>query len=110
MATTYIIDPFEIATQGVTSGDSLTIATQGFIVKIEEEIIEVPVSGAGPEGYGYEYGRKLEKKKKLKKITVTVIIGKEKYIESKTTENLKITAQDVEVKVIDAKPKITFNF
>lgn len=105
MATTYVIDPFEIATQGITSGDSLTIATQGFIVTIEEEIIIPRVGGSF-----IPTPQPIKKEKPRKRITVTVTYNNKVYKESKETHDLKVSAKNVKVEIVDSKPKVYFNF
>jgi len=52
MATiTYVINPLNILTMGLISGDPLNLITDGFVTAtIEEEIIEVGGSGGGPGG------------------------------------------------------------
>jgi len=100
-----IIDPFHIATLGVTADDPITIATDGFIVFISEEIIEVPKFGGAfatlipwlPDAF----------KKKKKKITATVIVDNVEYSESVVLEDISVTVDDIQVKVERAeKPKI----
>ena len=109
--TTYIIDPFEIATQGLTSGNSLTIASQGFLVTIEEEVTTIDeLQRAGGDGGPWdEDWNKWQKDKKVKKITVTVTRGDEIYTKTTVTENLKVSAKDVIVEVVDSKPVIRIN-
>jgi len=49
MATiTYVVDPLNILTMGLISGDPLNLITDGFVTAIiEEEIIEVEGDGGG---------------------------------------------------------------
>ena len=103
---TTIIDPFHIATMGVC-GPPLTIATDGFIVILTEDIIEVPIlqpgqgGGAGGiarPGYGH--------KKKKKRITAIVMIDGTEYRESIELDDLTVTAKDVHVSV-STKDKVS---
>ena len=112
MATTYIIDPLSIATQGLITGNDipglpLTISTLGWIV-IEEEIVpvrppDVPVGGgllSGP-GPGIKDGRKISDLDDFlkKKITVKVMYKGRLYQDSVTLDDLTVTAKDVSVRI-----------
>lgn len=109
MPTVGDIDPFLVATQGIT-GEPITIATQGYILFIEEEIIEVPIGGgkADPNYIPHNPYAK-EKTKKKKRITAVVLIGDKEYRESIELEDLTITAKDVKIDVYTdlSSPKIT---
>ena len=100
---TTIIDPFHIATMGVC-GEPITIATDGFIVELFEEIVTTIgyPGGAGgiPDG--------TETKKKKKRITAVVTIDGTTYTESVELDDLTITANDVRVSISENQtPKIT---
>ena len=102
-----IIDPFQIATMGV-SGDPITIATNGWIVYIDEEVVDV-VERVSPGGGVYEepwdaWKHLEDEKKKKKKITARVIIDGQEYSDTIYLEDLSITAKDVSVEISD-KPK-----
>jgi hypothetical protein len=95
------IDPYHIATLGVT-GDPITIATDGFIVYLEEEII---IGGGGVEyepwnPWKQNIGhKKKEEEKKLKKITATVIVNGIQYKESIIVDDLTISVKDINVQI-----------
>lgn len=101
------IDPFQIATMGVTATDPITIATDGFIVFITEEIIEVPTFFGGSFGTLIPWFPEEKKKKKKKKITAMVIIDGVEYTDTVIVSDINITVDDIEVKIEQAdKPKI----
>ena len=119
VTSTQVIDPLSIATQGFVSGlyagqqieyvNALAVATMGWIVFIEESIVEV----ATPE-FEFSGGRRMRpkkatKRKKRKRFVVTVEIRGRLYAQTKYTEDLTITAKDVivSVKEQDGKPKLT---
>ena len=101
MATvTQVLSPLDIATQGLLSDNILTIATQGWIAFVTEEIIE---GGGKPPRPG---DRRVIKKKK--RITVTCFIDGKKYVETVETKDLTIKLKDVIINVIyeETKPKV----
>lgn len=108
--TTQVIDPFHIATEGIYSSNPLTIAINGFIVYITEEIIDVipPVGGGGgASAVIFPSTQKVTKKRK-KRITATVIIDGVEYTETVELDDLTITAKDIMVEVTTTqKPKLT---
>jgi len=103
--TQYVIDPYHIATLGVT-GPSITFATDGFIVILGEEIVppeptpeaEVSKVGGGLDYY-YEEKRKKWLEERQKKITATVIIDGKKYVETVYTKDVNMNLKDVKVDV-----------
>lgn len=110
--TTYVIDPYHIATMGV-AGEPITIATDGFIVVLEEEIIpptpeEVPPFKVGG-GLDYDAWKKEYERRKKKKITVVVTVAGKQYKEVAYTNNINLDLKDVKVKVSmkDDTPKIS---
>lgn len=109
----YIIDPLAIATQGflvennIAEVNTLAILTQGYIVLLEEEIIEVPVIQGG-HGVSIPHNpyAPVEYKKK-KKITAIVTIAGTTYRESIELDDLQITVKDINVEVSNPqKPTI----
>jgi len=107
MTTVGDIDPFLVATQGIT-GAPISIVTQGYILFIEEEIIEVPIQG-GAVDPNYVPHDPYKKTKKKKRITAIVLIGDKEYRESIELEDLTITAKDVKIDVNtdSIRPKIS---
>lgn len=111
---TQVIDPFEIATQGISSSDPITIATNGFVVFITEEIIDdgaIPPRGHGalsPHVMGPYDPYKQPPRKKKKRITATVIINGKEYTDSVESEDLTITVKDIHVEITNAPtPNLT---
>lgn len=99
MPTVGDIDPFLVATQGIT-GAPISIGTQGYILFIEEEIIEVPIQVQGGKADpNYLPHNPYAKTKKKKRITAVVLIGDKEYRESIELEDLTITAKDVKIDV-----------
>jgi hypothetical protein len=100
-----IISPLDIATNGILAvipsrqiqNPALTIATMGWIVFLEEEIIEEVVVGGGKD-YRAERRRK-EQLEKRKKITATVFVGDEKFTKSVITKDVKLSLKDVKVSI-----------
>jgi len=103
------VDPFKIATLGIT-GSPITIATSGYIILIEEDIIEPPVlkrrGGGGIADPYYNLPREKQPKRK-KRITAVVTIDGVEYRESIEVEDLTISAKDIKVEVTEGiKPTI----
>lgn len=101
------LDPFQIATLGVT-GSPITMATDGYIILIEEEIIEVPVGGGtGQIDPYYNWPTQKPQYKKKKKITAIVTIAGVEYKESIELDDLSITAKNIQVEISEGtKPTI----
>lgn len=102
MAEIQVIDPMEIATMGLVSANPISVATQGYIVFITEDIIDVPVPpqfGGGGGAGGYVAAGK---KKKRKRITAMVVIGGVEYTDTIEVDDLTVTAKDIHVEVKDA--------
>lgn len=99
-----IVDPLEIATMGLVSTNPITVATQGFIVFITEDIIEEPV----PVFVGGAGGRVVTgKKKKKKRITAMVYINGQQYTDVVEVEDLTVTAKDIHIEVSSTpKPQL----
>jgi len=109
-----IISPIDIATNGLLatvaidrtqSGGpqlivtpALTIATMGWIVFLEEEIVEVPEKKGGRKPPRVRPGDK-RKKKFRKKITCRVQVDNEWYTDVAYTDDLKLNLRDVRVKL-----------
>jgi hypothetical protein len=106
----YKINPLGIASQGFTNFNSLSIAMQGFLIKITEEIVEVSVKTPNEikkSGVGYRKRENVYIKEKRKKITVTVIKDNKEFKKSVYYKNLKITPNDINVEFNENdKPKI----
>ncbi len=101
------LDPFHIATLGITASP-ITIATNGYIILIEEEIIEVP-SGGGSGQFDpyYNWPTQQPQYKKKKKITAIVTVDGIEYKESIELDDLTITAKDINVEITEGiKPTI----
>jgi len=101
-----IISPLDIATNGLLSvlpsrqilSPSLTIASMGWIVFLEEEIVEVVVEGGGKPQRPKKRG--VDKRKKYrKKITCRVRVDGEWYTDVAYTEDLKLNLKTVQVKM-----------
>lgn len=108
MAEIQVIDPLEIATMGMISTSPITVATNGFIVFITEDIIDeiVPPRGGSADGATlimgpYDHYRE-EPKKKKKRITAMVVIDGVEYTDSVEVSDLTITAKDIHVEVTAA--------
>ena len=108
-----IISPLDIATNGVLAvissrniqSPALTIATVGWIVLLEEELLEIPSGGKDYHGDR----RRKKQLEKYKKITATIFVGDEKFTESVITKNVKLSLKDVRVSISTddkSKPKI----
>lgn len=111
MVTTYVTDPLAIATEGliVSSNpnivNTLAVAVQGFLVTIEEEIIEVVTGGHGAAAGPYDHWQ--QEKKKKKRITAIVFIDGQEYRESIEVDDIQITAKDIKVEIQEAtKPQL----
>lgn len=92
-------DPLSIANQGLLSNSGFTIAVQGFLVQIVEEIVEIPIVGGGGAPGADRIRRKEQAKKYRKKITVTVTIDGKDYKETVYTDNLTMNLKDVKVEI-----------
>jgi len=113
--------PLQIATNGILApveeygiqSPSLTIATMGWIVILEEEIEEIEevvTSGGTPETSQQRFKRlKKKKKKKRKKITAWVEVDGVVYKEVAYTSDLNMSLTDVDVDIKldeDKKPRL----
>ena len=96
MAEVQIIDSLEIATMGLVSASPISVATQGFIVFITEDIIEEPTL---PHFGGTGYGGPQRPTKKKKRITARVTIGDMEYIDTIEVEDLTITVKDIRIDI-----------
>ena len=112
MADTYVISPIDIATQGLLSDNTLTIATQGFIVKITEEIIEVPgdIAGGGITTPAHGDDEFLVKKKL---ITVRVYKDDKEFWQTKEVVDRNVRIEDIQILISkdkENKPIITVEY
>lgn len=108
MTSIQIISPIDIAIQGFIGNVPLSIATQGVIVFLEEEIIDVIVGG-GKDYRTEQRRKKWQEKQQRKKITATIYIGDEKFTETVVVKDISMSLNDIDVEVsIDEqqKPKI----
>lgn len=99
---TYVVDPLNILTMGLISGDPLNLITDGFVtVEIEDEVIEVPVVGDGGGDFTHDpwNTQSKEKKKKKKKITARVFIDNKKYEETVIVDDLNVNVKDVKLEI-----------
>ncbi len=114
MATiTYVVDPLNILTMGLISGDPLNLITDGFVTAIiEDEIIdEVTGTGSGevdPQEPWNPWDEK-HKKKKKKKITARVFIDGKEYKESVITDDLTVNVKDVKLELSKQLNEIKIN-
>lgn len=101
----YIVDPLAIATDGIVNSlnsvQSITIATNGFIVYLSEEPVVPPMGMGGIGGPSKKF-------KKKKRITAIVQFEGVDYTETVETEDITIQLSDVKVSVLmeDNRPKI----
>lgn len=105
----------DIATQGLLSNNSLQIVGQG-LFKIEIDIIEPPINipvinyPGLPSVLDKDLTKK-DKKKLKKRIKVTLNYEGQEYVEYAYSQNLDITINDIDVKIIkESKPKIIIEF
>lgn len=116
---TQVIDPLSIATNGLVGGiiqskqvqyvNALTTATMGWIAFIEESIIppEPEVPAIEPSGGRAIRPKKAKPAKKKKRFVVTVEIDGRMYTQTKYTEDLTISADDINVKIDETQGKPT---
>ena len=104
------IDPYQIATMGQNLISTKTLASNGILIDV---VIEQLAPAIIPLG-GASYDESKEKKEvDRKKITVTVTIGGQKYVESVIVEDKpNLTIDDVDVKYLEneEKPKVRISF
>lgn len=96
-----------IATKGVLSNSGEILAAKGypFNITISEIAIYHPEGGVD---LTYGQPKHVEKREKKKIIRVIVTYEGEKYIEERVVDdNVKITADDVEINLTNKTPKIT---
>lgn len=111
MATiTYVVNPLNILTMGLISGDPLNLITDGFVTAIiEEEIIEEGGGGAGDFGQPWDPWSQQGKKKKKKKITARVFIDDKEYTETVIVNDLTLNIKDVKLEVSKQLNEIKIN-
>jgi hypothetical protein len=112
MATvTYVVDPLNILTMGLISGDPLNLITDGFVTAIiEEEIIEDGEGiGSGDFGQPWDAWSHQNKKKKKKKITARVFIDDKEYTESVIVDDLTVNVKDVRLELSKQLNEIKIN-
>ena len=108
MATvTYVVDPLNILTMGLISGDPLNLITDGFVTAIiEEEIIE----GGGSGDFGQPWDAwSNQKNRKKKKITARVFIDGKEYEESVIVDDLTVNVKDVRLELSKQLNEIKIN-
>ena len=99
-----IISPLDIATMGILAvlpsrlilTPALTVASMGWIVFLEEEIVPVVEEGGGKTRIKMGDRRK---KKYRKKITCRVRVDGEWYTDVAYTDDLKMNLRDVRIKM-----------
>lgn len=102
----YNIFSLGIATQGLININPSLIAMQGFLIKITEEIVEIPIIQKKGGGVGYVKRQNVVKQLR-KKITIIVFKDDKQYKKTVYYKNLKITPNDINVKFDEKdKPKI----
>lgn len=114
MATiTYVVDPLNILTMGLISGDPLNLITDGFVTAIiEDEIIEVDGEGIGSGDFDQPWdpwSQQNKKKKKKKKITARVFIDGKEYEETVITDDLTVNVKDVKLELSKQLNEIKIN-
>jgi len=111
MATiTYVVDPLNILTMGLISGDPLNLITDGFVTAIiEEEIIEVEGDGGGAVDPLEPWNPWSTQKKKKKKITARVFIDGKEYEESVIVDDLTVNVKDVRLELSKQLNEIKIN-
>lgn len=109
MATiTYVVDPLNILTMGLISGDPLNLITDGFVTAIiEEEIIEGV--GSGDFGQPWDAWSNQKDRKKKKKITARVFIDGKEYTESVIVDDLTVNVKDVRLELSKQLNEIKIN-
>jgi len=86
-----------LATEGINSQNTFTIASSGYSFLVEvEELQQIPKRGKAPATI---YDTQKPEEEARNKITVTAIIGGKKYTEVAYTSKAKVKASDVEIKV-----------
>lgn len=114
---TWVHDTLHIASQGLLSNNSHTIASQGFIVEVTVDDVtgrpDLPymLGGGGTRRKRkfhtpYPTGSKAPEES-FKLITATVTIAGKKYVEKAYTNDLSVTAKDIDVHVTEDKDKPT---
>jgi len=112
MATiTYVVDPLNILTMGLISGDPLNLITDGFVTAIiEEEIVEVEEGiGSGAVDPLEPWNPWSTQKKKKKKITARVFIDGKEYEESVIVDDLTVNVKDVRLELSKQLNEIKIN-
>ena len=109
MATiTYVVDPLNILTMGLISGDPLNLITDGFVTAIiEEEIIEG--GGSGDFGQPWHAWSNQKDRKKKKKITARVFIDDKEYTETVIVDDLTLNVKDVRLELNKQLNEIKIN-
>jgi hypothetical protein len=90
------MDPLTVASDGLRSGNAITIATGGYIVTVTSEIVNVPV----PISVGIGGASSRYKTKKRKRITASVVIEGKSYTSTLEVDDLKVTPHDVQVEIL----------
>ena len=102
---TNAVDTYEIATMGQNLSNTFTLASNGILVDVVIDIIEVvvpPVSTGFAEPF---YVDEEPKKKTFKRITVTAIINGNTFMDTALTDDLDVTIDDIEVVINRDQPK-----
>jgi hypothetical protein len=102
-------NPFDMATHGLLSGNSFTIAVQGHLTLIEIEPVPPTILDRIGGGFAPSYFEKKKEEKKKWKIKVTVFKDGKEYKETKIVKSPKPpTISDINVEITE-KNKIKIN-
>lgn len=93
-----------ISTQGIYPNFTpYGVAVQGWNVNVEESIVEVPIPPS--IGHGQILPNRQYHKRKKKKISVKLEKDGKIFTKDKFYSNLKVTAKDVKISIIEKKDK-----
>lgn len=103
---TNAVDTYEIATMGQNLSNTFTLASNGILVDVVVDFIEVvvpsPATGFAEPIQGDPF---YEEKKGFKRITVTAVIDGNTYIDTALTDDLDIKIEDINVTINRDQPK-----
>ena len=102
---TNAVDTYEIATMGQNLSNTFTLASNGILVDVVIDLIEVTVPTTSTGVDGIYYSDEDVKKKQLKRITATAVIDGITYTDVALTDNIDITINDIEVIINKDQPK-----
>jgi len=101
----YSFNPFDMATHGLLSNNSFTIAVQGHLTIIEIDEVKPSIKTK----LGGAFLSREERRKKLYKITVKIFVDDKVYLETKTVRSQnEPKISDIDVKLSE-KNKISIS-